>query len=123
MIGLEGFIEWRDFDQAGFDDFDIEELIGPGGAILLGVIGDRGNRGNAVSTRANEWSITYKLQSGGEHPTQMHQDSLSQVDVLNLLALTVRPGLAMDARCTVTVCQGTTVRLVVDLYPEREEKT
>ncbi len=54
----------------------------------------------------------------------MHEDNLTEADVLSVLCLSLQPGLKNNRPCTVTIEQGQYTRLVVHLFPtDRETNT
>ena len=69
------------------------------------------------------WSIRYQFDPK-DSKTHLHEDNLTEADVLSMLCLSLRPGLQNNRPCTVTIDQGQDTRLVVHLFPtERKSNT
>jgi hypothetical protein len=62
------------------------------------------------------WSIRYQFDPR-DSEAPMCEDNLTEIDVLRMLCLSLRPGLQHNRPCTMTIDQGQKTRLVVHLIP------
>lgn len=62
------------------------------------------------------WSIRYQFDPK-DSKTHLHEDNLTEADVLSMLCLSLHPGLKNNRPCIVTIEQGQDTRLVVQLFP------
>ena len=67
------------------------------------------------------WSIRYQFDPK-DSKDPVHEDNLTEADVLSVLCLSLRPGLKNNRPCTVTIDQGQDTRLVVHLFPTERPK-
>ena len=61
------------------------------------------------TTLAMSWSIRYQFDPK-DSKAPVHEDNLTEAEVLSVLCLSLRPGLKNNRPCTVTIGQGQDIR-------------